>query len=105
MKEIIINEKDVGKEFLEALEEVLKIRIQKRKVYSDTFLDDDMLFLKYQAENKLKRLSMQMQNGELKELKENTETAKDSAIDIVNYMIFLICKINRGDRKWKANIF
>jgi len=99
MKEIIINEKDVGKEFLEALEEVLKIRIQKRKVYSDTFLDDDMLFLKYQAENKLKRLSMQMQNGELKELKENTETAKDSAIDIVNYMIFLICKINRGDRK------
>jgi len=99
MKEIIIKESEVGKEFVEALDEVLKIRIQKRKVYSDAFLDDDMLFLKYQAENKLKRLSMQMQNGELKELKENTETAKDSAIDIVNYMIFLICKINRGDRK------
>ena len=99
MKEIKIKESEVGKEFVEALDEVLKIRIQKRKVYSDAFLDDDMLFLKYQAENKLKRLSMQMQNGELKELKENTETAKDSAIDIVNYMIFLICKINRGDRK------
>ena len=99
MKEIKIKESEVGKEFVEALVEVLKIRIQKRKVYSDAFLDDDMLFLKYQAENKLKRLSMQMQNGELKELKENTETAKDSAIDIVNYMIFLICKINRGDRK------
>ena len=33
------------------------------------------------------------------DLKENVETAKDSAIDIINYAAFLIAKINRGDKK------
>ena len=99
MKEITLKESEFGKEYLEALEEMLKIRKQKRIVYGDVFLTDDLLFLKYQAENKLKRLTAQMNSGELKELKENTETAKDSAIDIINYMLFFVAKVNKGDRK------
>ncbi len=98
MKEIKINEDEYGKEFIEALENVLEVRKKKRLVYKDTFMSDDIQFLCYQIDNKIKRLKLQIENGELKELQENTETAKDSCIDIVNYALFLIAKINRGDR-------
>ena len=99
MKELKITESDYGKEFLEALENVLEIRKKKRIVYGDAFMCDDMLFLKYQIENKIKRFNAQIISGELIDTNENSETAKDSCIDIVNYSLFLIAKMNRGDRK------
>ena len=97
--EIIVYYEKYGKEYVCALKDVLDVREQRRKVYGDTFLDDDIQFLKYQLENKLKRLTAQIESGELKETKENTETAIDSLIDIVNYAIFLLVKIKRGDKK------
>jgi len=99
MTKIEINESDVGKEYLDSLVKAVKIRKDKRKQYGDTFLTDDLLFLKYQLENKLKRLTQQLENGILKTGEKHEETAIDSLIDIINYALFMLAKITRGDKK------
>ena len=91
---IEIKEEDVGLDYLKALLEITNVRKNKRKQYHDTFLSDDILFLQYQIENKLKRLRLQIKDGNLIDAIDNIETAKDSLIDICNYSLFLIAKIN-----------
>jgi len=99
MTEIKITSDEVGEDFISALSEVIKIRKDRRLQYGDTYLSDDLQFLKYQLENKLKRLNMQMKDGTIISQDKNIECAKDSCIDICNYSLFLLAKILKGDKK------
>jgi hypothetical protein len=85
----------LGLEFVEALKKVLNVRKNKRLQYGDAYLNDDILFLKFQIENKLKRLTIQFENNKLKNGLVHEETAIDSLIDLANYAIFMIAVINK----------
>ena len=61
--------------------------------YGNTYLGDDFLFLKYQIENKAKRLDLQIERKNGEENLINKEVALDSAIDAVNYSLFVVAKI------------
>ena len=84
--EIKISDEEVGKEFLNVLQNMIKIRISKRKIYKDTYLSDTKDFLLSQIKNKIKRIEIHLDN--------NTETndiekALDNALDISVYALFL----------------
>ena len=88
-----IDESKLGSEFIKALEEIIKVRENRCDQYGNTYLKDDFLFLKYQVENKMKRLDLQLIRDNGIESFKNKETALDSAIDAANYAIFIVSKI------------
>lgn len=96
--QLLIKSEDVGKEFLESLQEVIEIRKSRRLQYGDSYLEDDEIFLRLQIENKLKRLKINFENEKVSFIKEKRENALDSLKDLVNYSIFLISKINLNEK-------
>lgn len=88
-----INEGKLGAEFVEALNEIIKVRESRCDQYGNTYLKDDFLFLKYQVENKMKRLDIQLERSGGVESFKNKAVALDSAIDAANYAIFIVSKI------------
>lgn len=95
---ITIEANEVGSEFLTELVEVLKVRIDRRKQYGDTYLEDDEIFLRMQIENKLKRLKINFENEKVSIDPDKRATAKDSLRDLVNYSIFLLAKIEKNEK-------
>lgn len=89
----------LGVDYSRALKDVLETRIDRRKQYGDTFMEDDDMFLRFQIENKLKRLKLQFEDEKVSKDAFKRTTAKDSLIDLVNYAIFLIAKMNEQDNK------
>lgn len=86
-------EKIFGKEYSDALREVLRVREERLVQYGNTYLDDDYMFLYYQVLNKMKRFSLQLDKIENEEIIKNESVALDSAVDCVNYGLFIISKI------------
>jgi len=80
-----IKETEVGLDYLEALRKVILIRKQRRKFYSDSFLDDDIYTLICFVEGKLNRFK----------ISNNFENKEDSIIDAINYLIFILCDLNK----------
>ena len=92
---LVITETLVGLEFLEALTKVIEIRVDRRKQYGDTFLEDDDIFLRVQLENKLKRLKLQFEGDVISKDEQKRLTALDSLKDLCNYAIFMIAKLEK----------
>jgi|WetSurMetagenome_2_1015567.scaffolds.fasta_scaffold213540_2 hypothetical protein len=90
MDPIIITEQEVGKEFLIVLEKLVTIRRDKRHIYGDTFIDDGMMFLIMQLENKIKRIKLHIEN---KTEINNVEKALDNALDMGVYSLFIATKL------------
>lgn len=90
---LIITEELVGSDFLNAIREVVEVRVARRKQYGDTFLEDDDIFLRIQIENKVKRLKLQFENEQVSLDEDKRKTAIDSLIDNCNYSLFLLCKL------------
>jgi hypothetical protein len=88
-----MQESKLGLEYEIALKEISNVRLSRRDQYGDTYLEDDYLFLKYQVENKMKRLDLQIKREGGKEIITNKTVALDSAIDAANYAIFIVSKI------------
>jgi len=85
-REITISTNDVGEDFLDQLEKIIKIRMDKRKIYGDTYLTDDKTFLLAQLNNKIKRLSMHITNNTSFN---DIEKAQDNCLDAAIYALFL----------------
>lgn len=87
-----IRNKDInklGKEFVEELENVLKIRANRKAIYGDSFLEEDVNSLLIMAEGKFKRY---MASNDL-------ENKRDSLRDLINYVVFMLCVLNKRKRK------
>jgi len=84
---------ELGKEYIKALETVVTVRQSRCAQYGNTYLEDDYLFLKYQVENKMKRLDLQIIKDSGIESLKDRQVALDSAIDAANYAIFIVSKI------------
>ena len=87
-----INE-DVGNEYKEVLEEVVRVRSQRKKLYGDSYSEMDSLGHAYHAQNKIKRLMFNIKSGN-----KNYESAKDNALDIINYMLFFLIMLEKEKR-------
>ncbi len=83
-----INEKNLGKEYTEELEEVLKIRANRKKIYGDSFLEETPEALLVMIEGKIKRYKAS----------NDLENKKDSLRDLINYVLFLLCVLNRENK-------
>lgn len=86
-------QKIFGVEYTAAIKRVLEIRKNRLDQYGNTYLEDDFMFLYYQVLNKMKRFSLQLSRIDNKESIKDREVALDSAIDCVNYALFIVSKI------------
>ena len=86
MKELVVKEEEVGLHFLDILEKMVQIRKDRRKIYHDTFLEDEPVFLLAQLSNKIKRLKLHLENHT--EVN-NIEKGEDNALDSAIYSLFL----------------
>lgn len=91
-----IDEVDVGNEYLDAIDAVIKVRVDRKKLYESTFLDDSFDFLTMKIEDKLKRAKMNLKN--YNNAKGSYENSIDSFIDLCNYALFAIAKLQKGDK-------
>jgi hypothetical protein len=86
-------QKIFGKEYADALKKVLEVREDRLSQYGNTFIDDDFMFLYYQVLNKMKRFSLQLDRTDGIEKIKNKDVALDSAVDCVNYGLFIVSKL------------
>jgi len=89
-----IDEKTLGKEYYNALLDVLKIRAHRRKFYKDEWLNDPIENEVWQIYNKTKRITIMSKDGD-----NEYEKLKDSVIDNINYSLFLLAKLNMKEQK------
>jgi len=78
-------EEKYGKKYLKAINKVLKIRAERKKVYGNSFLDDSIESLLYIIDGKRNRYDV------IKKSKENFHKLEDQIVDIINYYIFILC--------------
>jgi len=88
-----IEEKEVGKEYLKELKEILKIREERRKIYGDSFLNEKPDYIMKIIDGKLRRYNLIFHNKRLS--KEQNEKMIDEIRDVCNYCIFLLCVLNK----------
>ncbi len=89
-----INKEEIGKKYGDALQKVIDIRMQRKKLYGDTFLDDSLQFNALKIQDKIKRLLMNIENNNIVS-KDKYENAMDSLLDICNYSLFAIAIIQK----------
>lgn len=87
-----INFNELG--YLEALQEVFKIRLNRKPLYGDSWKEDSDFEILVQIKNKIGRLEKRIKS-EIKEY----ENEIDCLIDIINYSLFLLQ--NKLDQKKK----
>jgi len=81
--------------YLRALIEVLKVRVEKSKVYGEGWYNDPIEFDLWMMWGKWRRLEFNIKRGN----KNSYEKDVDNAIDLINYGLFLLSKLlTRGDR-------
>lgn len=93
--QLIVTEKLVGLEYLEAVTKVIEVRVNRRKQYGDSFFEDDDIFLRVQMENKLKRFKLQFEGDDVSNDIDKRRTALDSLKDLCNYALFAISKLEK----------
>ena len=87
-----------GHGFISSVLSAVKIRIDRRAQYKDTYRYDDLLHLFYQMKNKLKRVKLQIHLEDGKDFltPAGKETALDSLRDLICYAAFAIENIEAG---------
>jgi hypothetical protein len=90
--EIKYNKLEIGEEFITQLDEVLKIRKERKLIYGDSFLNEDVASLLNIIDGKRHRLDM------LLKMESRHPKVLDEIRDIVNYYLFVLCVLNTGGR-------
>lgn len=90
-------DKILGKEFCEKLEECLKIRENRRKIYKDCFLLESSGQLLAIIEGKLKRFNYLYTTESLTD--EQKSKIDDEIMDIINYGVFLLCVLDKEQKE------
>ena len=91
MNKYTINEDEVGKEYLQELIEIIKIRIDRKKIYGDSFLSEKPEALLSIINGKQRRFTTLYNITN----KNNIQCDKmlDEIYDIINYYLFIACTL------------
>jgi len=84
----------LDKDFVNALNKVLKIRIDREKKYGDSW-KNDFITNYYNVKNKYERLKMMVEG---KKNAKQYETIEDTLIDLCNYSLFCLALLKRKKR-------
>jgi len=84
-----IEKEEIGKEYLVELNEILKIRKNRRKKWGDSFKTDSVKDLLYMVKSKIKRYEIAL----------NIEDKRDSLRDAVNYLIFILVNLSNEENE------
>lgn len=96
---IEINTKEIGEDYAKVLQEIFDIRKKRRVLYGDTYIEMPSIGHYYHAFNKMKRLKYNIESGNKIDANKKYESAKDNAIDIINYIIFYLIMIEKEKLK------
>lgn len=92
--ELKIQEEKVGREYSEELDKIIQIRAERRIIYGDSFLNESVDNILAVINGKMSRFNFLLKNrGPITENK-----LIDEGRDIVNYYIFLLCILQKGDK-------
>ncbi len=86
-------QEQVGEEYYNVVKDIFSIRSKRRELYGDTFNEMPSVGHFWHAFNKLKRLRYNIEFGNAIPSHKKYESAKDNAIDVINYMIFFLIMI------------
>jgi len=89
-----IDEKKVGKEYLNELKRILKIREERRLVYQDSFLHETPDALLNIINGKWRRFEIMWSNR--KKTPQINDKIEDEISDIINYFLFVLCVLNKN---------
>lgn len=92
-----IEAEEVGLDFYEMLDKLINIRLQKRQIYGDTYLEDTPEFLLMQMENKLKRIRLNLKNNQTNAI----ENVIDNCLDVGIYSLFLAANWSNTNKNAK----
>jgi len=87
----------VGEDYAKVLQEVIEIRKKRRSLYGDTYVEMPSVGQFWHCFNKIKRLRYNIENLNTSDKK--YESAKDNAIDVINYMIFFLIMLEKEKQK------
>ena len=85
--------------YKKALDEVLKIREERNKIYGDSW-ESDLKTNYYQVKNKFERIKMMIENLNLN----SYESLKDQFVDLTNYSLFCLALIIQQEDEKNINI-
>ena len=86
-----IKTNDVGLDYYNELKGIIDIKIERGKMYGDSYKEMSIVELETMIKMKLRRY----------EYTKVEESKKDSLIDLVNYTIFLLCKLSKEGKNGK----
>lgn len=86
----MLDEKVLGKKYCQELQEVIDIRVDRRKIYGDSFLDESPESILAIIDGKRNRFNAINKNDDLSQ--EQLNKSLDELRDIVNYYVFYICQ-------------
>ncbi len=89
--ELHLKEEDLGAEYVAALKDVVDIRVDRRKIYGDSFLTETVVSLLHTIDGKRKRFDYIYAKDKALNDIEITKT-KDEIVDIINYYLFVLTK-------------
>lgn len=93
-----INSKDIGEDYAKILQEVIEIRKKRRSLYGDTYVEMPSSGQFWHCFNKIKRLRYNIEKINQNSSKKY-ESAKDNALDVINYMIFFLIMLEKEKTK------
>lgn len=92
--EIKLKDEDYGKEYLIELLKILDTRKERKLIYGDSFLDEKIENLMVIIDGKWGRAKVVKKiNGILH------PKYRDELSDVINYLIFILCKISEREKK------
>jgi hypothetical protein len=89
MDKITIKAAEVGKEYMFELNEVMKIRRSRKKIWKDSYTDESVKDLITMAEGKIRRFKNSS----------DVNAQIDSLEDSVNYLIFALINFRKKNKK------
>lgn len=94
-KQLIIKSSEVGEKYLEVLKKAINVRAERRKIYGDDFSHpiDVEVWTIYQKTFRMIKL--------YRDGNSNYEKIDDTLIDLINYALFLLIKLDmqKNERK------
>ncbi len=90
------NEKKYGKEYLAALNLILKVREDRRNIYGESWQDMSTQECYFHLKNKFERLTILKENKKIN----NYENIQDTLIDLANYTLFMLAILQKQKKKY-----
>jgi hypothetical protein len=89
LKKNEFGEYDLGKEYIDELKKILEIRLEARLIWGDSFFKEKIEDLLVMLESKIRRFKNT----------KNKDAQLDSLRDACNYILFILCILNKEGNK------